>query len=162
MFFSGLFASYFDLRSQTAVWPPPDVHLDLVESSIGTALLFASSVVMFLMTRALDRGRQKAAYGWLFAAIVCGVFFIAIALHGWSKNTFTMSSNAYGSIFYAMTGFHVLHVTAGVVLLSALFFGLRSNTMRANGRAAAEAIMYYWHFVFVVWVGIWGSIYLIR
>ncbi|HEY8315060.1 MAG TPA: cytochrome c oxidase subunit 3 [Candidatus Baltobacteraceae bacterium] len=162
MFFAGLFAAYFDLRSQNAVWPPPGVHLDLIESSIGTFLLFASSMVMFLMTNALSKGRQKAAYGWLFAGIMCGIAFIGIALHGWSKNTFTIASSAYGSIFYAMTGFHVLHVTAGVVLLAALFYGLRSNALRANARAGAEAIMYYWHFVFVVWIGIWGSIYLLR
>jgi cytochrome c oxidase subunit 3 len=162
MFFAGLFAAYFDLRSQTAQWPPPNVHLDMLASSAGTSLLFFSSVVMFLMTRALDRNRYRAAYGWLAAGILCGVAFIAIALDGYTKNTFTIASSAYGSLFYAMTGFHLLHVAAGIILLVALFFGLRGGALTANHRAGAEAISYYWHFVFIVWVGIWGAIYLIR
>ena len=162
MFFAALFASYYELRSQSTSWPPPGVHLDLLQSSIGTCLLFTSSVVMFLMTRAMDRKRTKAAYGWLVVAILCGLAFVAIGLDGYAKNTFTIASNAYGSLFYTMTGFHLLHVGVGIVLLIALFFGLRSSALRANHRAGAEAIMYYWHFVFVVWLGIWASIYLVR
>ncbi len=162
MFFAALFASYYELRGQGTTWPPPGVHLDLLQSSVGTFLLFASSLVMFLMTRAMDRKRTKAARGWLAAAILCAVAFVVIGLDGYAKNTFTIASNAYGSLFYAMTGFHLLHVGVGIVLLIALFFGLRSPALRANHRAGAEAIMYYWHFVFVVWLGIWASIYLVR
>lgn len=162
MFFAGLFAAYFDLRSQTAVWPPAGVHLDIVMSSIGTALLLTSSMVMILMTRALDRRRSKAAYGWLAVAILCGVGFVAIALFGYAHDTFSISSNAYGSMYYALTGFHLLHVTAGIILLAALFLGLRSPAFQTNHRAAAEAISYYWHFVFVVWLGIYAAVYLLR
>ena len=162
MFFAGLFAAYFDLRSQAAVWPPPDVHLDVVPASVGTLLLLASSIAMVLMTRALGRGRYRAAHGWLASGVVCGVAFIVIALVGYSKNTFSIASNAYGSLYYTMTGFHLLHVAAGIILLVGLYFALRSPAMTANQRAGAEAISYYWHFVFIVWVGIWCAIYLIR
>jgi cytochrome c oxidase subunit 3 len=162
MFFAGLFAAYYDLRNRSGTWPPIGVRLNVAESSVGTALLFLSSIVMLLMTRALDRGRPKAAYGWLFTGIICGLSFITVALHGWSKNAFTIASSAYGSIFYAMTGFHLLHVVAGVILLTALYFGMTSNALQANRRAGAEAMMYYWHFVFIVWLGIWGTIYFVR
>ena len=162
MFFAGLFAAYFDLRSQATVWPPSDVHLDVVSASIGTLLLFASSVAMVLMTKALARQRYRAAHGWLASGIVCGIAFIAIALTGYAKNTFSIASNAYGSLYYTMTGFHLLHVAAGIILLVGLYFALRSPAINANQRAGAEAISYYWHFVFVVWVGIWCAIYLIR
>lgn len=162
MFFSALFASYYDLRNQATTWPPADVHLDLLDSSIGTFLLFLSSLVMFLMTRAMDRKNIRAAHGWLGVALVCAITFIGIGITGYAHNTFTIASNAYGSLFYAMTGFHLLHVTVGVILLIALYVGLRSPALRANHRAGAEAMMYYWHFVFVVWLGIWGSIYLVR
>lgn len=162
MFFAGLFAAYFDLRSLDPVWPPAGVRLDLVQSSAGTLLLAISSGAMFGMNGALDRRRIGAARVWLGTAIACGIVFLAIALHGWSQNTFTIASNAYGSLFYAMTGFHALHVTVGIVLLIALLFGLRSPAFTADGRAGAEAVSYYWHFVFVVWLGIWGTIYLIR
>lgn len=165
MFFAALFAAYYDLRNQTlgaGSWPPAGVHLDVLDSSIGTFLLFLSSMLALLMTRALDRDRIKAAHGWLFGAIACGAAFVALSLYGYSRNTFTISSSAYGSLYYTMTGFHLLHVIAGVILLVGMYLGLRSPALRANHRAGAEAISYYWHFVFVVWVGIWGSIYLIR
>lgn len=165
MFFAALFASYYDLRNQAltiGVWPPSGIHLDLLDSSVGTFLLFASSVVMFAMTRALDRNRTKAAHAWLFVAILCGAAFVAIGIYGYAKNTFSIASNVYGSLFYTMTGFHLLHVIVGVILLIGLYLALRSPAMRANRRAGAEAIMYYWHFVFVVWLGIYGTIYLVR
>ncbi|MEO9170412.1 MAG: cytochrome c oxidase subunit 3 [Candidatus Baltobacteraceae bacterium] len=162
MFFAGLFAAYYDLRSQTAHWPPPNVHLNLLESGAGTLLLALSSGAMLLAARALGKNALRTARAWTGGAVVLGILFLAIAMHGWTTNTFGVSSSAYGSVFYTMTGFHALHVLVGIALLSALFFGLRSNALRANHRAGAEAIMYYWHFVFIVWVGIWGTIYLIR
>lgn len=162
MFFAALFASYFSLRANRTVWPPPGVHLDPVEASFGTLLLFLSSLVMVLTTRAMDRGRNGAARWWTATAILCATAFVAISLHGYLKNSFTIATNAYGSIYYAMTGFHLLHVTAGIGLLIALLAGLRSPALRANHRAGAEAMTYYWHFVFVVWIGIWGTIYFIR
>jgi cytochrome c oxidase subunit 3 len=162
MFFAGLFAAYFDLRSGNAVWPPPGVHLNVLESTIGTLLLFVSSMTMIGMTRALDRSGARAAYPWLFTGILAAILFVALSVAGWRDQTFTIGSHAYGSVYYAMTGFHVLHVIAGIILLTALYFGLRSPALTANHRAGAEAIMYYWHFVFVVWLGIWGTIYFIR
>ncbi len=162
MFFAGLFAAYFDLRSQTAVWPPANVHLNVIESGIGTLLLAYSSGAMLLFTLSLSRKNWRVARVLLSTAIVAGIAFLAIAMHGWSKNTFGVTSHAYGSVFYTMTGFHALHVAVGVLLLCALFFGMRRPALSANHRAGAEAISYYWHFVFIVWVGIWGTIYLIR
>ncbi len=162
MFFAGLFAAYYDLRSQTPQWPPPDVHLNLLESGIGTLALALSSGAMLLVTRALNRNDDRQARIWVATAIALGMLFLALAMHGWSQNTFGVSSSAYGSIYYTMTGFHALHVLVGIILLSGLFVGLRSNALRGNHRAGAEAIMYYWHFVFIVWLGIWGTIYLVR
>lgn len=163
MFFAALFASYFDLRATHAGnWPPPGVHLDIVESSIGTALLLLSDVFMVGTARALDRGRSMAARWWTAAAIVAALAFVALSLHGWSKNTFGVATHAYGSLYYTMTGFHLLHVMAGIGLLCALLIGMRSQALLSQRRAGAEAMTYYWHFVFVVWLGVWGSIYLLR
>lgn len=162
MFFAALFASYYDLRANRAAWPPPGVHLDVVESSIGTALLLIASIVMVFATRAMDRGRMTAARWWTGSAIIAAVAFIALSIHGYLSNTFTIATNAYGSIYYAMTGFHLLHVTAGVGILLALLIGMRSNALQSYHREGAEAMTYYWHFVFIVWVGIWASIYLVQ
>ncbi len=162
MFFAGMFAAYFNLRSIAVVWPPPDVHLNLIESSIGTAILAISSASMLFVTHELNAGRYRAARGGLALTICLGIAFLAIAVHGWTKNTFRIDSHAYGSLFYMMTGFHALHVFAGIVLLTGLLFGAGARAFAGDGRAGAEAITYYWHFVFIVWFGIWGTIYLLR
>lgn len=165
MFFAALFAAYYDLRNLAVgatPWPPSDVHLDMLDSSIGTLLLISSSGVMLLVGRAMDRGRIKAARAWLTVAVGCALAFIALSLDGYAHNSFGIGSSAYGSLFYTMTGFHLLHVAAGVVLLVALLLGLRSPALNANHRAGAEGMTYYWHFVLVVWLGIWGTIYLVR
>jgi cytochrome c oxidase subunit 3 len=61
-----------------------------------------------------------------------------------------------------MTGFHAAHVVVGLILLAALLIGAREPAFIGERRAGAEGIMYYWHFVFIVWVGIWATIYLVR
>jgi cytochrome c oxidase subunit 3 len=162
MFFAALFAAYYDLRSNRTVWPPPMVHLNLAEASFGTFLLFAASAVMVLATRAMDRQNFAAARAWTASAIVAAVGFVAVALHGYAHDTFDIATNAYGSIYYTMTGFHLLHVIAGIGILTALLIGMRSRALLANRRAGAEAMTYYWHFVFIVWLGIFATIYLVR
>ncbi|HEY1882022.1 MAG TPA: cytochrome c oxidase subunit 3 [Candidatus Cybelea sp.] len=162
MFFAALFASYYDLRANRSQWPPPMVHLDTPAATFGTFLLFAASAVMVLAGRAMDRNNLRAARAWTIAAIVAAVGFVAIAIRGYASDTFTISTNAYGSIYYAMTGFHLLHVIAGIGILTALAIGMGSRALLTNRRAGAEAMTYYWHFVFIVWVGIFGTIYFVR
>jgi len=162
MFFAALFASYYDLRANRGQWPPPAVHLDTPEAGFGTFLLFAASLVMVLATRAMDRSRMRAARWWTASAIVAATGFVLVALHGYAKNRFTIATDAYGSIYYAMTGFHLLHVVAGIGILAALLIGMKSPALLADRRAGAEAMTYYWHFVFVVWLGIFGTIYFVR
>jgi cytochrome c oxidase subunit 3 len=162
MFFAGLFASYYALRAITTPWPPPGIHLDLLESTIGTVLLGLSSVTTMLFQTFATRRNLVAARIALTSTAVLGAFFLAIAVHGWLHNNFRIDTNAYGSLFYAMTGFHALHVLAGIVLLVLLNVFLTVPAFTSDRRAGAEAIAYYWHFVFVVWLGLWGTIYLIR
>ncbi|MGA7356432.1 MAG: cytochrome c oxidase subunit 3 [Candidatus Cybelea sp.] len=162
MFFAALFAAYYELRANRAQWPPPMVRLDTYEAGFGTLLLFAASAVMVLATRAMDGRRFRAARCWTVSAIVAAIGFVLVAVHGYSKDAFTIATNAYGSIYYAMTGFHLLHVIAGIGILIALLVGMRSRALSANQRAGAEAMTYYWHFVFIVWLGIFGTVYFVR
>jgi cytochrome c oxidase subunit III len=162
MFFAALFAAYYELRANRAQWPPPMVRLDPYEGGFGTFLLFAASAVMVLATRAMDRGRFKAARCWTASAIVAAIGFVLVAIHGYAGDAFGISTNAYGSIYFTMTGFHLLHVIAGIGILSALLVGMRSQGLLVNQRAGAEAMTYYWHFVFIVWLGIFSAIYFVR
>lgn len=162
MFFAALFAAYYDLRVSSAVWPQPGAQLNQVEGAIGTFLLLLSSIFTVLASRRAEQTHVRAARAWLIAAAVSALCFVVLSLHGYLENTFGISSSAYGSIYYTMTGFHLLHVTAGIGILIALAAGIRSPALQANARAGFEAMTYYWHFVFIVWVGIYATIYWIR
>ncbi len=162
MFFAALFAGYFELRANRAQWPPPMVQLNPYEAGYGTFLLFVASVVMVLATKAMDRNNMRAARWWTLSAIVAAVGFVLESIHSYADDAFGISTNAYGSIYYTMTGFHLLHVIAGIGILTALLVGMRSPALQVNRRAGAEAMTYYWHFVFIVWVGIFATIYFVR
>lgn len=162
MFFAALFATYYDLKARSAAWPPPGTHLDMLGPALGTAFLFVSSGSMFPMMAALRRRRMARAYAWLYAAILGGIGYVAQAMHGYASQSFGLRSGAYGSIYVAITGFHLLHVAAGVIMLLALYLGLRSPAFRADEFEGAEAIGYYWHFVTVMWIGIYATVYWIR
>lgn len=162
MFFSALFATYFDLKSINKVWPPPYVHHDQLGTAIGTFMLLTASLVMLPFIRALRRRNLKAAYGWLYTSIIGGIGFLGFELRDWAQQNFTMHTDAYGSIFLTMTGFHYLHVVAGIIMLIGLYFGLRSPALQSDDHAGAEAISYYWHFVFIVWIGVYTTLFLIK
>lgn len=162
MFFSALFATYYDLKAYNKVWPPAYVHLDQAGMAIGTFMLFVASAVMFPFLRAVRARKTAAARGWLLTSILGGVGFIAFEWHGWATQGFGIATDAYGSIFMTMTGFHFLHVVAGLIMLSMLYLGLRSPAFLSDERSGVEAISYYWHFVFVVWIGVYATLFLVR
>lgn len=162
MFFAALLAGYYELRANRAQWPPPMVQLKPWEAGYGTFLLFAASVVMVFATKAMDRQNMRAARLWTFSAIVAALGFVLESVHGYASDAFGISTNAYGSIYYTMTGFHLMHVIVGVGILMALLVGMRSRALQVNQRAGAEAMTYYWHFVFIVWLGIFSTIYFVR
>jgi len=162
MFFGSLLAAYYNLRATDSPWPPPGVTFDTLESSIGTGLLALSSATMALTTHYIAKGATMVARFWLGATMLLGTAFELIALNGWIKAPFRIDSHAYGTIYYTMTGFHFLHVVAGIILLAILFASMRMAAFERDNRAGVEAIGFYWHFVFAVWVLIWGTIYFVR
>lgn len=163
MFFAAWFATYFDLRGRNSVWPPPYVHLDTVESTIGTFFLGISSLFVYFAVREVRKERQHRARWWFAAAIVCGLTFLAIAIHGWMSDDFGIASSAYASVYYGVTCFHGLHVTAGLIALTYALAGANRSAFVGADAAGADAIGYYWHFVFFVWfLGIWPMIYFVR
>jgi cytochrome c oxidase subunit 3 len=162
MFFGGLFAAYFTLRAVSAVWPPADVKLEVLEPAIATTLLVISS---FTMQRALTRARAGDLDGmrrWVGVTIVLGVLFISSQVRTWLAADFGVSSNAYGTMFYGMTGFHALHVAAGIVLMVVVLGRAAQGAYRDGRLSGLEAVTYYWHFVDVVWIALFATIYLIK
>jgi len=163
MFFSGLFAAYFTLRSTSpGAWPPDDVELNVALSGAFTLALVASSGTMQLAVRAVAAGRLPAFRAWIAATLVLAGAFVGNQAHEWSTLGFSVSSHAYGSAFYVMTGFHGIHVIGGMLAMVLLLGRAGSRRFGADELPAVEMVSYYWHFVDVVWVGLWATLFLLR
>jgi cytochrome c oxidase subunit III len=161
MFFAGLFAAYFTLRSVNDVWPPDDVELETVRTALATAVLVASSGTMHLAVGHAVRGRRRAAITWLGVTGLLGALFLANQVAEYAQATFQLDDHAYGSIFYLMTGFHGLHVLGGLVFMAAVAAAIAGRS-RAPAGPTVEVCGYYWHFVDAVWVAMFATIYLLR
>jgi cytochrome c oxidase subunit III len=180
MFFAALFAMYFTIRSvdkgQGLHWPM--AHLDLTLASANTTVLVLSSVTCQMGVFAIERDQVKRAAAlwkfwkwglreWYILSFLMGLYFVCGQGYEWWNlvriDHLTLSSSNYGSVFYLTTGFHGLHVTGG--LIAFLFLLGRTyvaKTLTHEQKVSAIVVSYYWHFVDVVWIGLFTTIYLIH
>jgi cytochrome c oxidase subunit III len=162
MFFGGLFAAYFTLKAEARQWPPPGVELETLLSAIFTVFLIASSGTMVLAVRSLERGDRAGMVRWVLLTLGLGALFLANQIREFYSLDFQISSNSYGSIYYLMTGFHALHVTAGLLLMLVALAIATGPGPVARRAPVVDSIGYYWHFVDVVWIGLFVTIFVIR
>jgi heme/copper-type cytochrome/quinol oxidase subunit 3 len=157
MGFGGLLIAYGVLRVRAGVdsWPDPRARLALAPAAAMTFALLLSSLTMTLATRAPTVGARRA---WLVATLALGVAFLAGGAFEYAHllggaPAMGLASDLFASTFYVVTGFHALHVLAGVV---AIGFMLRAKI----GAQAVETTALYWHFVDAAWMPIFSIIYL--
>jgi cytochrome c oxidase subunit 3 len=160
MFFAGLFAAWFTLRAGNDPWPPDGVELEIARTAAATAVLVASSGTVHLAVVAARRADRAAAVRWLAVSGALGATFLANTVAEWAAADFSIDSHAYGSIFYLLTGFHGLHVLGGILLMGAIA-GAVAGRSRAPAAATVEVCAAYWHFVDVVWVAVFATVYLL-
>ena len=146
----------------SGVWPPPGTQSDPAGAAFGTALLALGSVSMGIAQYGAARKRRGLARAMLVMTIFCALGFTYVALRDWASANFRVDTDAYGTLFFVLTGTHLAHVLAGAILLTALAVFLRRPAFQADQQAGVEAIAYYWHFVFVIWLALWATIYLVR
>jgi heme/copper-type cytochrome/quinol oxidase subunit 3 len=162
-FFAILLLSYFYLRFQSGpVWPPDGIEKpSLTLVSIMTPILVLSSIPMHWADTGIRRGSVGRLRLGLLAVILQGGTFLglqAVEYHTLLK-TYTPKTDAYGSLFFTITGFHGLHVAIGVLLMTwLLVYSFRGRWTAANHQAVAN-IALYWHFVDLVWLFILTSLY---
>ena len=168
MFFAALFAMYFTLRSVTGAdfWKEHADALNLPFSATNTTILVLSSLTCQLGVFAAERGDVKKLRAWFIVTFVMGAIFIGGQVFEYTelvKEGTTVSSDPYGSVFYLTTGFHGIHVACGLIAFL-LVLGRTYAAKRFTHQQATAAIVvsYYWHFVDVVWIGLFATIYLIR
>jgi cytochrome c oxidase subunit 3 len=179
MFFAALFAMYFTTRGVQGptIWGESTVLLSIPFAAANTTILVLSSVTcqfgVFAAERFQSRRRgsllQINLWGmreWFALTFLMGAVFIAGQVYEYAvlvSEGLTLSSNAYGSIFYLATGFHGLHVTGGLIAFLIVLVRV-SKARRFTHQQATTAIVvsYYWHFVDVVWIALFAAIYLIK
>ena len=178
MFFAGLFAIYFQIRSlRPELWAEQTPKLNVPFASVNCLILIISSFWCQFGVWKAERG-QPARLGklwdvktwgmreWYVLTYLFGALFIAGQVFEYAEMTsegVTLSSDAYGSVFYIATGFHGMHVTGGL-LAFLLIIGRTFTTRRYTHTQAVGAVVtsYYWHFVDVVWIALFSVIYLLK
>ncbi|MFC9331093.1 heme-copper oxidase subunit III [Kitasatospora sp. NPDC057015] len=169
MFFAALFAMYFTLRSVKGAefWSEKAHALNVPFSSVNTTILVLSSLTCQLGVFAAERGDVKKLRSWFVITFVMGAIFIGGQIFEYTelvtKDGLSLSSDPYGTVFYLTTGFHGMHVTGGLIAFL-LVLGRTYAAKRFTHEQATAAIVvsYYWHFVDVVWIGLFATIYLIK
>jgi cytochrome c oxidase subunit III len=169
MFFAALFAMYFTLRSVTGAehWKEMASSLNFPFSATNTTILVLSSLTCQLGVFAAERGDVRKLRSWFVITFIMGAIFIGGQIFEYTelvkKDGLSLSSDPYGSVFYLTTGFHGLHVTGGLIAFL-LVLGRTYAAKRFTHQQATAAIVvsYYWHFVDVVWIGLFATIYMIK
>ena len=178
MFFAALFAMYFTTRSVQGpvIWGQGVEMLNIPFSALNTTVLVLSSVTCQFGVFAAERFQnartgsllQLSKWGmreWFALTFVMGAFFIGGQVYEYAElvhEGLTISSAAYGSVFFLATGFHGLHVTGG--LIAFLIVMIRVSKARRFGHSQATTaivVSYYWHFVDIVWIALFSAIYLV-
>ena len=178
MFFAGLFAMYYQIRSLSPeLWAEQTAKLNVPFAAVNCLVLVVSSVWGQLGVVKAEAG-QPARTGtlwqcteggmreWYVVTYLFGAFFIAGQVFEYAElasENVTLSSDRYGSVFYLTTGFHGMHVTGGLIAFL-LIIGRTFATKRYTHTQAIGAVVtsYYWHFVDVVWIALFATIYLLK
>jgi cytochrome c oxidase subunit III len=180
MFFAALFAFYFTIRGhEDVLWEERTVLLNVPFALANTIVLVVSSVWCQLGVLQAEKGivarpagtslAKVSAWGmreWYVLTYIFGSIFIAGQIFEYAtlvKEGVSLSSDAYGSVFYLATGFHGMHVTGGLIAFL-LIIGRTFTTRHYSHAQATGAVVtsYYWHFVDVVWIALFIMIYVLK
>ncbi|MGZ5050770.1 MAG: cytochrome c oxidase subunit 3 [Methylobacter sp.] len=158
--FAYLLFSYFYLMSQTEQHWPPEGLPPLLVPGVNTAILIVSSVCVWASELSLRRSRQGWSFAWMVLAQVLGILFVVIQFGEWSKKSYGIATHLYGSLYFTITGFHLVHVLVGLVVLMALMVWIGLGYFDRRRYAAVTIGGMYWHFVDVVWLFVFSTLYL--
>jgi cytochrome c oxidase subunit III len=180
MFFSGLFAAYFTTRAAAPEWPPNELaqQLGWLEEGVlhnplqilplvgpATVLLIISSFTCQFAVWAIRRNDRTAFLRQIAFTLVLGVVFLVMQAIDYAvlySEGMTLTAGPFGTTYFTLTGFHGAHVFGGAVMLAVVLYRGMAGQFSARHHDAVEATSLYWHFVDVVWIGLFSTIYILR
>lgn len=129
----------------------------------NTAILLTSSVTVTIAHHAIQEGKRNIVLAFLGLTVLLGFFFVFLQaeeyIHAYQEMNLTLGSGIYGSTFFMLTGFHGMHVTIGAIILLVVWLRVLRGHFSAKHHFAFEAAAWYWHFVDVVWLGLYIFVY---
>jgi heme/copper-type cytochrome/quinol oxidase subunit 3 len=165
MMFGSLFFAYGMVRAHAPEWPPSDLPtLPVALPAVNTVVLAVSSVVMQLVVRGLRLGQSRLAGPGIAFAALLGTVFLGLQVTMWRSlfgDGLTPQGGPYGSVFYALTCFHALHVLVGIVALVWLAKGALAGRYSAARFLPVRLWTLYWHFVGAVWLAMFVTVYVV-
>ncbi|MCT0224082.1 heme-copper oxidase subunit III [Synechococcus sp. CS-1328] len=162
MTFAGFFAAYLTFRAVNPLPPGSNYELELLLPSLNTVLLVVSSFTFHRGGKQLLAGNRSGCRPWLLLTAALGSAFLAGQMVEYFSLPFGLTENLFASTFYALTGFHGLHVTLGVICILVVWFQTRDQgRVTASEPFGLEAAELYWHFVDVIWLVLFGLLYVL-
>lgn len=165
MFFGALISALLVLRLGMAAWPPPlEPRLPIAVTGVNTLVLLASSVTLRAASRARRRGDDREQARWLGATGALGALFLVIQGYEWIRLIgygLGLASGIYGTTFFALIGFHGLHVVAALIWLLVTTVLVARHRFQPGRTAVVQACAMYWHFVVGVWPVLYVTVYLL-
>jgi len=165
MLFGSFFAAYFFIRvvANVGPWPPDGLQLPKTVALVNTFILVSSSFTVHWALESIRRGNRRGLIMGLATTFMLGATFLFIQINEYVHIGFAPYTNAFGSVFYGLTGLHGAHVTVGLILLS--FANIRAWRGHFTGEPkkhlGVEVPGIYWHFVDIMWIIVFTTVYIL-
>jgi cytochrome c oxidase subunit III len=162
MLFGSFFTAYFFIRvSGNEPWPLPPFHLPVFVAGVNTAILVTSSFTMHWALQSIKRDNRAGLKAGLVLTFLMGLTFLLTQATEYSRVGFSPHDGAFGTIFYCLTGLHGAHVFVGLTLLAFATIRAFRGHYSAAEHHGVEIPGIYWHFVDVMWIVVYTTIYIL-
>lgn len=164
MLFGSFFAAYFFVRvvNPTAdAWPPHPFHLPVFVAGVNTAILVTSSFTMHWALQSIKRGNRSGLKAGLALTIAMGLSFLLTQMIEYAHIGFNTGDRAFAGVFFGLTGLHGAHVFIGLTLLTVMAVRAFRGHFTADHHHGVEIAGIYWHFVDIMWIVVYATIYLL-
>jgi heme/copper-type cytochrome/quinol oxidase subunit 3 len=158
--FAYLLFSYFYMAVQRGPAWSPEPHPSLTLAGPNTIILLASSLAAWWGEEGVKHARRGQHIAGLSGAILLGVIFLVVQAFEWKSKSFGLASGVYGSLYFTVTGFHMIHVVVGVLILTVVLIWSLLGYFSPRHHARVTIASVYWHFVDAVWLCVFFTFYL--
>jgi cytochrome c oxidase subunit 3 len=162
MLFGSFFTAYFFVRVAAGTqWPTPGHHLPVFIAGLNTMILVTSSFTMHWALQAIKRGNRAGLQAGLSLTFLLGLTFLLTQISEYSRIGFAPYTDAFGTVFYCLTGLHGAHVFVGLTLLLAATIRSYRGHYSEDAHLGVEIPGIYWHFVDVMWIVVYTTVYIL-